>query len=85
MRFKAGQYIGHAFVYFHFLKSKLKAHLNIEIDQVDDPLNKSRDVKYVGHHYSSGKTEVIIKEKSEIPYQTNLLNHLQIWIEVLDD
>jgi predicted transport protein len=59
-------------VSFLFLKSKLKAYLNIEIDQVDDPLKKARDVKDVGH-YSSGKTEIIIKEKSEIPYALSLI------------
>jgi predicted transport protein len=42
-----------AFVSFLFLKSKLKAYLNIKIDQIDDPLKKARDVKDVGH-YSSG-------------------------------
>jgi len=51
---------------------KLKAYLNIEIDQVDDPLKKARDVTDVGH-YSSGKTEIIIKEKSEIPYALSLI------------
>ena len=61
-----------AFVSFLFLKSKLKAYLNIEIDQVDDPLKKSRDVKDIGH-YSSGKTEITIKEKSEIPYALSLI------------
>jgi len=60
-------------VSFLFLKSKLKAYLNIEIDQVDDPLKKSRDVKDIGH-YSSGKTEVIIKGKSEIPNALSLIN-----------
>jgi predicted transport protein len=59
-------------VSFLFLKSKLKAYLNIEIDQVDDPLKKSRDVKDIGH-YSSGKTEVIIKGKSEIPNALSLI------------
>jgi predicted transport protein len=61
-----------AFVSFLFLKSKLKAYLNVEIDQIDDPLKKARDVKDVGH-YSSGKTEIIIKEKSEIPYALSLI------------
>ena len=60
------------FVSFLFLKSKLKAYLNIEIGQVDDPLKKTRDVKDVGH-YSSGKTEIIIKEKGDIPYALSLI------------
>jgi predicted transport protein len=59
-------------VSFLFLESKLKAYLNIEISQIDDPLKKARDVKDVGH-YSSGKTEIIIKEKSEIPYALSLI------------
>jgi len=59
-------------VSFLFLKSKLKAYLNIKIGQVDDPLKKARDVKDVGH-YSSGKTEIIIKEKGDIPYALSLM------------
>ena len=57
---------------FIFLRSKLKAHLNIEMGQIDDPLKKARDVKDVGH-YSSGKTEIIIKEKGDIPYALSLI------------
>jgi predicted transport protein len=59
-------------VSFIFIKSKLKAYLNIEIDQVEDPLKKTRDVKDVGH-YSSVKTEIIIKEKGDIPYALSLI------------
>jgi predicted transport protein len=59
-------------VSFPFLKSKLKAYLNIEIEQVEDPLKKARDVKDVGH-YSSGKTEIILKEKGDIPYALSLI------------
>ncbi len=47
-------------------RRKLKLYLNIEINQIDDPLKKARDVKDIGH-YSSGKTEIIIKDRSEIP------------------
>jgi predicted transport protein len=50
-----------------FLRSKLKAYLNIEMNQINDPLKKARDVKDIGH-YSSGKTEITIKDRSEIPY-----------------
>jgi predicted transport protein len=50
------------FVSIVFLKSKLKAYLNVEIDKVNDPLKKARDVKDIGH-YSTGKTEITIKEK----------------------
>jgi predicted transport protein len=64
-----------AFVSFLFLKSKLKAYLNVEIDQIEDPLKKARDVKDVGH-YSSGKTKITIKEKSEIPYVLSLIKQV---------
>ena len=43
-----------AFVSIMFLKSRLKAYLNIEIDQINDPLKKARDVKDIGH-YSGAK------------------------------
>jgi predicted transport protein len=70
------QYVGfclkQAFVSIVFLRSKLKAYLNIEITQINDPLKKARDVKDIGHH-SRGKTETIIKEKSEIPYSLSLI------------
>ena len=56
----------HAFVYINFLKSKLKIHLNVEINESDDPLKKVRDVQDM-RPYSSGKTEIIIKDTSEIP------------------
>jgi predicted transport protein len=32
-----------------FLRSKLKAHLNIEMNQINDPLKNARDVKDIGH------------------------------------
>jgi predicted transport protein len=56
-----------AFVSIIFLKSKLKLYLNTEINQIDDPLKKARNVTNIGH-YSSGKTEITIKDRSEIPY-----------------
>ena len=34
-----------AFLSIIFLKSKLKAYLNVEINQINDPLKKARDVK----------------------------------------
>ena len=62
----------HNFVSFVFLNSKLKSYINIGINQINDPLKRARDVKDVGH-YSSGKTEIIIKEKGEIPYALSLM------------
>jgi predicted transport protein len=57
---------------FVFLKSKLKAYLNIEPDEINDPLKIARDVKDVGQH-SSGNTKIIINDKSEIPYALSLI------------
>ena len=61
-----------AFVSVIFLKSKLKAYLNIEMNQINDPLRKVRDVKNIGH-YSSGNTEITIKDRNEISYALTLI------------
>jgi len=61
-----------AFVSIIFLKLKLKAYLNIEINQINDPLKKARDVKDIGH-YSSGKTEIIIADSGELSYVLSLI------------
>jgi predicted transport protein len=61
-----------AFASIVFLRSKLKAYINVEINQINDPLNKARDVKDVGH-YSSGKTEITIKDRNEISYALTLI------------
>ncbi|MFL6377397.1 MAG: DUF5655 domain-containing protein, partial [Nitrososphaeraceae archaeon] len=61
-----------AFVSIVFLRSKLKAYLNIEMNQINDPLKKARDVKDIGH-YSSGKTEIIINDSTEISYALTLI------------
>jgi predicted transport protein len=60
------------FVSFIFLRSKLKAYLNIKIDQLQDPLKKSRDVEGIGH-YSTGKTEIIITDRNDISYSIPLI------------
>jgi predicted transport protein len=61
-----------AFTSIIFLRSKLKAYLNIEMNQINDPLKKARDVKDIGH-YSSGKTEITIKDSGEISYALTLI------------
>ena len=61
-----------AFVSIVFLRSKLKAYLNVEVNQINDPLKKARDVKDIGH-YSSGKTEIIINDSGEISYALTLI------------
>jgi predicted transport protein len=63
-----------AFVSVVFLRSKLKIYLNIEINQINDPLRKARDVKDIGH-YSSGKTEMVITEADQISYALSLIKH----------
>jgi predicted transport protein len=42
------------------------------MNQINDPLKKTRDVKDIGH-YSSCKKEITIKEKDEIPYALPLI------------
>lgn len=44
---------------------KLKVWLKPPIEQLNDPLNLCRDVRSVGH-YSSGNTEVEIKDRNDI-------------------
>ena len=60
------------FVGIVFLKSKLKAYLNIDFPDIKDQLKKTRDVTKVGH-YSHGNTEVTITDPSEIPYVLTLI------------
>jgi predicted transport protein len=60
------------FVSVIFLRSKHKAYLNIKIDQLQDPLKKSRDVEGIGH-YSTGKTEIIITDRNDISYSIPLI------------
>jgi predicted transport protein len=55
-----------------FLRSKLKAYLSIETHEVNDPLKKTRDVKDIGH-YSSGNTEITIKDRNEISYVVSII------------
>ena len=47
-------------------------YLSIEINQIDDPLKKARYVDDIGH-YSSRKTEITIKDRSEISYVLPLI------------
>jgi predicted transport protein len=43
----------HTFISFRFFKSKLKTYLNIEIDQINDPLKKARDVRDLGQFHKT--------------------------------
>jgi predicted transport protein len=62
----------YGFVGIVFLSSKLKAYLNIELTQLNDPLKKARDVKDIGH-YSHGNTEIVISNRVEIPYAVSII------------
>jgi predicted transport protein len=61
-----------AFASVIFLRSKLKAYLNIQVNQINDPLKKARDIKNIGH-YSSGNTEITIQDRNEIPYILSII------------
>jgi predicted transport protein len=60
------------FVSFIFSRSKLKAYLNIKIDQLQDLLKKSKDIEGIGH-YSTDKTEIIITDRNDISYSIPLI------------
>jgi predicted transport protein len=57
------------FVSFHFLRSKLNVHLNIGINQINDPLKRGRD--YV--KFSGKMIEITIKDRNDIPYVLPLI------------
>jgi predicted transport protein len=54
------------------LRLKLKIYLNINISQLQDHIKNARDVKDIGH-YAHGDTELVITERSEIPYALSLI------------
>ena len=59
----------HNFVSFQFLRSYLKAYINIVIKQINDPLKKAKDYAKFG-----GKiAELPIKDRNEIPYVLTLI------------
>jgi hypothetical protein len=70
---------------FYELKAFKEADYNIKpatlnMGKVKNSV-KEGDVKDIGH-YSTGKTEIIIKEKSEISYVLSLINGLMKEVEV---
>jgi predicted transport protein len=70
----------HNLVSFHFLRSKLKAYINIGIDQINDPLKKAKDYA----KFSGKIVEVSIKDRSEISYVLTLIKQAYekklIWV-----
>lgn len=61
-----------AFVYLHLQKSKIKIHVIIGKDKLEDPRNISRDVSSVGH-YGGGVTEIPLSKSEELPYVMGLI------------
>jgi len=56
------------FVLFDFLKSKLRVWLNIDINQIIDPLKKARMERS-----GSRKTIIGIQDRNEVPYALSLI------------
>jgi len=63
------------FVGFMFLKEKLKVYLSADSSQLQDPFNKVRDVTNTGH-YSSGNSEIIVSNPSDIPIALSLIKQV---------
>jgi predicted transport protein len=63
------------FVGIVFLKEKLKVYLNADSSQLQDPFNKVRDVSSIGH-YSSGNSEIIVSNPSDVPTALSLINQV---------
>ena len=63
------------FVGIVVLRLKLKVYLNINKSQLQDPMKNARDVKDIGH-YAHGDTELVISERSEIPYALSLIKQV---------
>ena len=59
----------HNFVSFVFLRSNLKAFINIGINQINDPLKKTKDYA----KFSGKIVEISIKDRSEISYVLTLI------------
>jgi predicted transport protein len=60
------------FVGLVILSSKIKAYLSLEIDELNDPARRARDVHKIGH-YSPGDVEVTISDQTDIPYLVDLV------------
>jgi predicted transport protein len=63
------------FVGIVFLKEKLKLYLNANSSQLQDPFKKVRDVSSIGH-YSSGNSEIIVSNPSDVPTALSLINQV---------
>jgi predicted transport protein len=61
-----------AFVYVINQKSKIKIHLEIRKNDLDDPKNISRDIEWIGHH-GGGEAEVVLDKSENLNYVFGLV------------
>jgi predicted transport protein len=61
-----------AFAYVHNQQSKIKIHLEIHKNELNDPRGIARDVTNVGHH-GGGETEVILDSEENLNYVFDLI------------
>ena len=61
-----------AFVYTHPQASKIKLHLAVEINKLDDPKGMARDMRNIGHH-GGGYTQVLLEKPEDLNYIMNLI------------
>jgi predicted transport protein len=60
------------FVEIEFQKQRLKLHLDIPKEELDDPKNVSRDMKSTGH-YGTGETELVLEDPEDTNYVLTLI------------
>jgi len=61
-----------AFAYVHLQKNRIKIHLIISKDKLNDPKNISRDVTNIGHH-GGGVTEIYLDKEEDLNYIFSLI------------
>lgn len=61
-----------AFAYVHNQQTRIKIHLEILKDELDDPKDIARDVQNIGHH-GGGETEVILSKPEDLNYVFDLV------------
>lgn len=53
-------------------KNKLRLSLNMHFEELQDPMNKAKDVTNLGH-WANGDIEIDIEKKEELPYTMGLI------------
>jgi predicted transport protein len=61
-----------AFAYVHNQQTRIKIHLEILKNELDDPRDIARDVQNIGHH-GGGETEVILSKIEDLNYVFDLV------------